>query len=277
MAERKAAQLARRAVFELAERREGGSHARANPRWQRIAALAAAAASTPMMEGGGGCEGGGAQDRELWAAQMQEMGRRGNLDWGALERRASSLPTLLRLLAVPSLRERACRSICRVAQRCSPAAAAAEADEESGATWIAELEGLRLRTLRGRAEAWGVGEEEVAAVAAGRAGAGCERAMLIEMITAQAEEAEGALEQHAPALARALGGLLASPEPRARSCGALGVAELAPRHAAVRRCLYHAAAAPTPSGTTPALPPPPPPSAAGVARWVSGSDENMMP
>eukprot|EP01047_Picozoa_sp_COSAG01_P095679 COSAG01_NODE_26333_length_708_cov_1.404531_1_plen_192_part_10 len=192
MAERKAAQLARRAVFELAERREGGSHARANPRWQRIAALAAAAASTAMMEGGGGgggCEGGEAQDHGLWAAQMKQMGRRGNLDWGALERRASSLPTLLRLLAVPSLREPACRSICRMAQRCSPAAAAVVVDEETTAAWRAELEGLRLRALRGRAEAWGVGEEEVAA---GRAAAGCERARLIEMITAQAEEAEGA-------------------------------------------------------------------------------------
>ena len=81
--------------------------------WRRVATLCAAAAAASVTQqqqehGVDDDDGTTADERELWAAQMTAMAAAGNLDYGALAQ-ASSVPTLLKLLAVPPLRDRCLR------------------------------------------------------------------------------------------------------------------------------------------------------------------------
>jgi hypothetical protein len=83
--------------------------------WRRVATLCAAAAAASVTRQQqqdqehrlDDDDGTTANERGLWAAQMAAMAAAGNLDYGALAQ-ASSVPTLLKLLAVPALRDR-CR------------------------------------------------------------------------------------------------------------------------------------------------------------------------
>ena len=94
---------------------------RRQPQWQSLASLAAnaAARASRKLTGLATTEPQTATDHEreekqLQRQQLEAAARQGNLDVDALGQ-ASSLPTLLVLLQVPSARKAACRCLCRIA------------------------------------------------------------------------------------------------------------------------------------------------------------------
>ena len=103
-----AAGRARAAVWRLAENDIEGTRARQDPRWRRVATLAVAAATAaaeaPPLEPGD--DGTLPEDLTMWRQQYATMAAEGNLEFGELAL-ASSLPTVLKLLGVPSLRVKA--------------------------------------------------------------------------------------------------------------------------------------------------------------------------
>jgi hypothetical protein len=135
------ASRARSAVWAVAERALGGGRARSDPKWRRVATLAAAAVCAHARKlGGRATSAAAAEEQRLWRKQMSAMAAEGHLDFSALKQvlactlsasppwpppprssqrfvhpQASSLPTLLKLLWVPTVRGQACRTIGAIA------------------------------------------------------------------------------------------------------------------------------------------------------------------